>query len=60
MLMDGNNFARYQMSDAFNYYGSYANATEVQITVPHPGPWHLVVDLGGAIGAIGASFTLIE
>lgn len=51
-LVDSVNLARYQRGDTYNYYGGHATHSPVRLTVPQDGHWHVVVDLGGFVGAV--------
>lgn len=55
MLLDPDNFDAYQNRRAFRYHGGYAKTSPFRLTSPHPGNWHLVVDLGGGPGTVRAS-----
>ena len=58
MLMDQNNFTRYQRQERCSFHGGQALRSPVVLSVPHAGHWHVVLDLGGAAGAIHSNLTL--
>lgn len=53
-LLDPDNFAAYQAGRPFRYYGGHITESTYRVTAPHPGEWHVVVDLGGGPGAVRA------
>ncbi len=56
MLLDPANFDAYRNRRPFRYEeGGYARTTSLRLRAPRPGPWHLVVDLGGGPGSVRAS-----
>jgi hypothetical protein len=58
LLMDQANFGCYQRRQRFTYFGGQALRSPVRLQVPSPGHWYVVLDLGGASGAIHSSLTL--
>jgi hypothetical protein len=58
-LLDGNNFQRYRNGQQHNFYGGLAKTSPVVVRPPHPGRWHVVVDLGGYAGTVKASFRVV-
>ena len=54
-LLDEANFTKYQRGDKHTYYGGLAKVSPIKIPAPHPGSWHLVIDLGGYAGTVRAS-----
>ena len=58
MLLDGANFASYRQSRPFTYHGGHYTRSPAIIRPPHPGRWHVVVDLGGAQGHVRASVSV--
>ena len=44
----------------FCYFGGYAKHSPIQLSVPYSGTWHVVIDLGGAPGAIEYSVNVIK
>jgi hypothetical protein len=46
-LLDSTNYEHYRRGESFEYHGGLAKDSPFPITPPHPGRWHLVVDLGG-------------
>lgn len=55
MLLDPYNYEAYRDRRAFRYQGGYIKTGLFRLRPPHPGPWHLVVDLGGGPGTVRAS-----
>ena len=54
MLLDDENYRKYRSGKSFRYHGGSSNAATVTLEAPHPGTWHLVVDLGGYPGSVNA------
>jgi len=54
LLMSDVDFAAYRGARPFRYYGGWATHSPTQLTPPHHGHWHLVVDLGGGTGTVRA------
>jgi hypothetical protein len=59
-LMDSSNFSSYQNGGPHRYYGGLATRSRLRLTVPHPGHWHLAIDLGGYAGNIRAGVRVIS
>lgn len=59
-LLDAINFSHYQMGRRHKFYGGLAKVSPLRIQPPHPGNWHLVVDLGGYAGTVHASVRTIS
>lgn len=55
LLMDDSNYAAYQAGRAYRYHGGLAKRSPLGLRAPHPGRWHVVVDLGGYSGAVRAA-----
>lgn len=60
MLLDSPNYAQYQRGGSFRYYGGLAKTSPVRLVPPHPGRWHVVVDLGGFAGRIRAGVRVLQ
>ncbi|MGH7200105.1 MAG: DUF1883 domain-containing protein [Planctomycetaceae bacterium] len=58
-LLDPSQFEKYRNRRTYRYYGGHATRSPCRIEVPRTGPWHLVIDLGGAAGTVRASFRLL-
>jgi hypothetical protein len=58
MLLDNSNFSSYRREGRFNYRGGLARRSPVKLVPPHPGHWHVVVDLGGYAGRVNASISV--
>jgi hypothetical protein len=59
-LLDATNYALYRNGGQYRYYGGLAKESPVRIRVPHAGPWHLVIDLGGYAGTVRASAHVLQ
>lgn len=59
-LLDDSNYSKYQRGEQHRYYGGLQTKTPARIVPPHPGHWHLVVDLGGYAGTVRASVRTIK
>ena len=59
-LMDNLNFARYKNSNSCEYFGSTANSSPYNITVPRTGHWYIVIDLGGGTGILNYSIKVFK
>lgn len=59
-MMDDNNFRRYRNGQSYDYYGVLAKASPLDLRPPHQGRWHVVVDLGGYGGTVGASVAVVQ
>lgn len=60
LLLDAENFRRYQDGKHCEYHGGYAKVSPVEIPAPTSGHWHLVVDLGGYPGSVSASARILQ
>lgn len=59
-LLDPDNFARYSQGQRHHYFGGLAEESPVIIDAPHPGHWHVVVDLGGYAGSVRAAARVLK
>jgi len=59
-LLDDTNYSQYRNGAKHRYYGGLATKSPVQLRAPHPGHWHLVIDLGGRAGSVRASVRTIR
>jgi len=59
MLLDSSNYQNYRQGRRYKYYGGLAKQSPITLQPPHPGHWHVVVDLGGHAGAVRASIQKI-
>ena len=59
-LLDEINYSQYQRGSQHQYYGGLATKSPVRLSAPHPGHWHLVIDLGGHAGSVSASVRTIK
>lgn len=60
LLLDSPNYARYRGGSDYKYRGGLAEVSPCHLTIPHPGAWHVVVDLGGYGGRVTASAALLS
>lgn len=60
LLLDSGNFARYRSGQSFRYQGGLATQSPYNLSPPHYGTWHVVIDLGGGSGSVRASVQLIS
>ena len=47
MLLDASNYQRYISGLNYSYHGGHVTSSPVNLPIPTPGHWHLVVDNGG-------------
>lgn len=59
-LLDSTNFSLYQSGKQHRYHGGLAKTSPVRISAPHAGHWHVVIDLGGYAGTVGASARVLQ
>src|SRR5436190_10503359 len=60
LLLDDANYQNYKLGRPYDSRGGYARTTPFRIQPPHPGKWHLVVDLGGGPGRVTGSVSVIS
>jgi hypothetical protein len=60
MLLDTNNFLKYQQGASYRYHGGYAEKTPVRLSPPNSGKWHVVVNLGGYAGSVRAGLRIVS
>lgn len=60
LLMQSTDFDRYQEGRRYEYYGGHAEVSPLRIRAPHAGHWHVVVDLGGYGGVVGAAVRVVQ
>lgn len=60
ILLDPPNFSNYTRGDTYRYFGGFAEKTPVRLSVPRPGKWHVVVNLGGYPGSVRAGFRILR
>lgn len=54
-LLDSINYQNYKRGRKYRYYGGLAKRSPITLEPPHPGHWHLVIDLGGCADSVYAS-----
>ena len=59
MLLDSSNFEHYRRGEPFNCLGGHFNRSPAVLRVPSRGYWHVVVDLGGALGQVRSSAEVV-
>ena len=59
-LLDSTNYQNYQAGRQHRYYGGLAKVSPIDLRAPYQGHWHLVIDLGGYAGTVGASVNVIK
>jgi hypothetical protein len=59
-LLDESNFSSYRRGGRHTYHGGLAKQSPARLVPPHPGHWHLVVDLGGYAGTVRASVRTVQ
>jgi hypothetical protein len=60
LLLNTTQFAEYRNRKPFRYEaGGYYKTTPARIPAPYPGPWHVVVDLGGGPGQVRAFLRVV-
>jgi len=57
-LIDSNNLTLYERGQQFRCLGGQAQRSPVQLQVPNPGHWFVVLDLGGGSGTIHSSVSV--
>ncbi len=60
ILLDDINFSEYKQGRSSKYYGGWACRSPVRLNPPHYGHWHVVVDLGGNVGAVRAGIRFVH
>ena len=59
-LLDETNFSTYMRGGRHKYHGGLAKQSPVRLAPPHPGHWHVVIDLGGYPGTVRASVRTVR
>jgi len=59
LLLNSSNFSNYRNGRRWSGHGGHTTRSPVPLGVPSSGHWHLVVDLGGYPGRIGASVRVL-
>jgi len=54
-LLDPVNFSQYKRGAHYTYYGGVAKLAPFTLRPPHPGRWHLVIDMGRYPGTVHAN-----
>ncbi len=59
-VMDGTNFSAFRRGARHRYLGGRYTQSPAIIRPPHPGHWHVTVDLGGYGGHVNASVHVMQ
>lgn len=59
-LLDEENYDLYSRTKPFRYHGGYGEHSPVTLAAPSAGRWHLVVDLGGGVGSVTGSVSVMS
>jgi len=59
-LLDNSNFNAHRDGRQRHYNGGLAKSSPIRLAAPHSGHWHVVVDLGGYAGTVGASARVLQ
>ena len=59
-ILDDENFALYRSGEDHACHGGWVESSPVTLEVPHAGIWHVVIDLGGEAGTVGANVTVLS
>ena len=60
LLLDSTNYEHSRQGESYRYHGGFAKDSPFPITPPHPGRWHLAVDLGGYTGRVRAGYRILQ
>ena len=60
LLLDDTAFSAYRDGKSFTYYGGWATYSPVQLSPPHQGHWHVVIDFGGKSGQVKAGVRIVK
>ena len=58
-LLDEANYKQYSENKLYHYHGGHATTSPVTLAAPSAGRWHLVIDLGGGVGTVTASVSVL-
>lgn len=59
LLLDPANYDAFGRGRSYRYHGGFAAESPVELVPPHPGRWHLVVNLGGYSGHVRAEYRVL-
>lgn len=54
ILLDPANYSNYKKNLSYRYHGGHVEESPARLATPHPGKWHVVVNLGGYPGSVRA------
>jgi Domain of unknown function (DUF1883) len=60
MLLDEQAFSAYRHDRSYKYTGGWTQNSPVRLSPPFAGRWHLVIDLGGSPGEVGAGVQIFR
>lgn len=60
LLLDPDNFSKYERGSSYLYDGGYAERNPVRLSPPLSGKWHLVVNLGDYAGRVRAGVRVLQ
>lgn len=58
-LLDSTNFNNYRNGRRYQYIGGLAKKSPIRLVVPHPGHWHVAIDMRGLRGTVKASVNVL-
>lgn len=59
-LLDEENYQQYSQNKLYRYHGGHATTSPFVLATPSAGRWHLVVDLGGGVGSVTGSVSVLS
>jgi hypothetical protein len=59
-LMDGPNLSSYRSGRQHRFVGGLFKRSPVKLQVPHPGIWHVAVDMQGLRGTVRSSVQVVR
>jgi hypothetical protein len=59
-LMDISNFSNFKSGLQHTYYGGHATCSPYRVSVPKPGHWYVIIDLGGNAGQVSSSIRVFS
>lgn len=58
-LLDSSNFQNYRNGRQYRYIGGLAKQSPVNLQIPHPGHWHVTVDMNGLRGTVRSGMRIL-
>jgi hypothetical protein len=59
LLLDATNFQNYRSGRRYSYRGGHVTRSPYRVAIPHSGHWYVVVDMGGYVGRVNASVSVL-